>query len=296
MHDAVSQDAGGRIDDLLGELRAFVAGRAPHLIGLFTTFAQEARFARAWLTQPLAGLAPGATILEVGAGLMLLSCQLRKEGFRVQALEPVGEGFSAFRELQELVLEFAKEHGIHPQVTNTPAEDLVLSGVFDFAFSINVMEHVGDVPRVIERVGISLKPGRTYAFTCPNYLFPYEPHFGIPTLFSRKWTYAVFRRRIQESSRVTDPEGLWRSLNWISVPAIARACRRVAAPRLTCTFDRSLLAVAFERVVRDAEFSARRSPFIRLLASFLVHTRLHWLAKWVPATIQPIISCRITRS
>jgi len=74
-------------------VRRAVRRDAPHLERSFDVFAQEARAARAWLAPSLQRLAPRAEVLEVGAGLMLLSCQLAKEGFAVTALEPIGQGF-----------------------------------------------------------------------------------------------------------------------------------------------------------------------------------------------------------
>jgi hypothetical protein len=85
-------------------VRRAVRRDAPQLERSFDVFAQEARAARAWLAPSLQRLAPGAEVLEVGAGLMLLSCQLAKEGFALTALEPIGQGFSSFSELQRIVL------------------------------------------------------------------------------------------------------------------------------------------------------------------------------------------------
>jgi len=281
------------IEPLLDDVRHVVRRDAPHLERLLEIFAQEARFGREWLTPSLNRLAPGAAILEVGAGLMLLSCQLAKEGFRVAALEPVGEGFSSFSELQKLVLVYAEKRGIAPEVLPIPVEQLDQDSSFDFAYSINVMEHVGNFAVALERVGRAIRPGCEYRFMCANYLFPYEPHFNIPTLFSKSLTEKLFRRRIYANTRVGDAAGVWKSLNWITVPKVVRAVRNLSG--VSVSFDRSMLEAVLLRAVGDREFSARRSPFVRSLAKGAVSLGLHRLGKWIPPFLQPVMDCSMKR-
>ena len=187
----------------------------------------------------LGGLRPGAKVLEVGAGSLLLSCQLMREGFDVTALEPTGEGFSHFDQMRQMVLDKARSHGCCPTILDLPAERLAAVNCFDYAFSVNVMEHVDDVARVLETVGKSLTVGASYRFTCPNYLFPYEPHFNIPTFFSKQLTERLLGRKIFDSQRVPDPSGTWKSLNWINVVKVGRCVRRLSGLRVT--FNRSML-------------------------------------------------------
>jgi SAM-dependent methyltransferase len=224
---------------------------------------------------------------------MLLSCQLAKEGFRVAALEPVGEGFSSFSELQKLVLAFAERQGFAPNVLPIPVEDLDQQSKFDFAYSINVMEHVGNFAVALERVGRAIRPGCEYRFMCANYLFPYEPHFNIPTLFSKSLTEKLFRRRIYANTRVGDAAGVWKSLNWITVPKVERAVRNLSG--VSVSFDRSMLEAVLLRAVGDREFSERRSPWVRGLAKGAVGLGLHRLGKWIPPFMQPMMDCSMKR-
>jgi len=281
------------IEPLLDDVRHVVRRDAPHLERLLEIFAQEARFGREWLTPSLNRLAPGAAILEVGAGLMLLSCQLAKEGFRVAALEPVGEGFSSFSELQKLVLVYAEKRGIAPEALPIPVEQLDQDSSFDFAYSINVMEHVGNFAVALERVGRAIRPGCEYRFMCANYLFPYEPHFNIPTLFSKSLTEKLFRRRIYANTRVGDAAGVWKSLNWITVPKVVRAVQNLSG--VSVSFDRSMLEAVLLRAVGDREFSERRSRWVRSLAKGAVGLGLHRLGKWIPPFLQPVMDCSMKR-
>lgn len=270
-----------------------VQADAPQLLRLFDVFAAEALFGRAWLAPHLARLPAGARVLEVGAGLMLLSSQLAREGYAVVALEPVGSGFSDFRALQTLVREHASRQGVALRVLEVPVEDLQESNQYDFAFSINVMEHLKDVERAVTNVTRALRSGASYAFTCPNYRFPYEPHFGLPIVGSKRLTGWLFSRQIRSSTRVLDSAGLWDSLNWITVGMVDRACRRL--PGVEWRYDRSSLPRTLERATRDAEFASRRAGWMLALARILVATRLHRVLAVMPASLQPMIDCTIVR-
>jgi SAM-dependent methyltransferase len=274
-------------------VRRSVLRDAPHLERSFDVFAQEARAARAWLAPSLERLAPGAEVLEVGAGLMLLSCQLAKEGFAVTALEPIGQGFSSFSELQRIVLAQARAQGIAPVVLPVPVEQLERESAFDFAYSMNVMEHVADFASALAAIGRALRPGREYRFTCANYLFPYEPHFDIPIVLSKSLTEKLFRRRIHGNSRVEDAAGVWKSLNWISVPKVARAVRGL--PEVSVSFNRTMFETVLLRVRDDREFAARRSPLIRSLVRGAVGLGLHRLVRWIPPSMQPVMDCSMKR-
>lgn len=281
------------IENWLDDVRRHVAASAPELLPTLDVYAGEARFGRSYIARDLQRLPSSAIILEVGAGALLLSCQLVLEGFHVTALEPIGCGFSHFALLQKLVLEMASIHKCRPQLLDQGAETLSERSRFDYAFSVNVMEHVADVARTIANVGTSLKPGAIYRFTCPNYLFPYEPHFNSPTLFSKKLTEWLLGKRLFAHPNLSDPEGTWASLNWISVLQIRRAIR--LQPELRVDFNTDMLASTFVRVAVDSNFGARRSKWMRTGIQAIVRLKIHKLTQFIPAVAQPIIDCSITR-
>ena len=92
------------IETWLEAVRSRFVEAKPELLALFDTYAAEAEFGRRYIDSDLGCLRPGGSILEVGAGSLLLSCQLAREGFDVAALEPVGDGFSHFDQMRQLVL------------------------------------------------------------------------------------------------------------------------------------------------------------------------------------------------
>ena len=85
---------------------------------------------------------------------------------------------------------------------------------------------------------------------CPNYAFPYEPHFFVPLLpFVPSLTKALLPRRITET-------GLWESLNFVTARQVRRWARGAG---VEVRFDPGVLAEAVERFLADAVFAERHS-------------------------------------
>lgn len=291
--DQHSQQDALDIEVIIHDLHKIVIQSAPHLLSLFQVFAQEARFGRDWLSPNLNKLQPGAAILEVGSGLMLLSCQLVKEGYLVTAIEPIGEGFSDFHELQKIVLNYAEDHDIAPKYLRIPVEEFFQENAFDFAFSINVMEHIQNISMALMNISKAIRPGGKYRFTCPNYLFPYEPHFNLPTFFSKFLTEIILGRLIFNSKRVADPRGLWNSLNWITVPKVLRMT--LPLPDISVYFDRKMFPNTLIRLINDKEFSKRRSRWLIRIVKLMVRLECHRIAHFMPEHIQPIMDCTLLK-
>lgn len=281
------------IAEWLAELRTSFNNTKPELLSLFETYAAEAIFGRSYIASELASLPSGAKILEIGAGSLLLSCQLCREGFQVTALEPIGIGFSHFKQMRQIVIDRAATLGCLPRNLNISAETLTEKNTFDFAFSVNVMEHVDDISQVITNVSRSLKVGAAYRFTAPNYLFPYEPHFNIPTLFSKQLTEKILGQKIFSNRNLSDPAATWRSLNWVNVFQIRKIGRRLSGIQIT--FNRHFFIASIERLGSDINFASRRSPVVRKLLLFLLKYQLHQLLQFIPAEFQPTIDCRLQK-
>ena len=281
------------MDEFLDRIRLHVETKAPHLKALYDVMAGEMRFARAWLDEDLRRLPMAAPILEVGGGVFLLTCQLAREGFSVTAIEPTGVGFGEFEELGAIVLSLAALEGAVPTVVRCGAEAFQSEKRYDLAFSVNVMEHVGSPEQVIARVSDVLSAGAGYRFLCANYLFPYEPHFNIPTFGSKALTFRLMRARIESSTRMDDPIGVWESLNWISVPQV----RRIASTNrsLDIRFHSNTLRWILERALSDAEFAKRRAKWMVAFIKVLRSLGALRLASLLPASIQPIMDVRLTK-
>ena len=279
-------------DALITQVRAYIAQQDAALLPTFDVMAQEARFARDWLDEDLHALPSGATILEVGGGIFLLSVLLARMGFHVTTIEPIGEGFGEFAAIQQQVLAYAATQPIALTKIDAKVEDYHASNAFDFACSVNVMEHVDDVKAAIVNVVAALKPQGSYRFFCPNYRFPYEPHFNIPIVWDKEVTQFLFHARIHNHP-MPDPIGAWYSLNWITVATVARIVRAMPHARLQCRRD--ITSRLLVRAVTDEAFAARRSKLLVRAIRILTALRLHRLANLLPATLQPAMDCRITR-
>jgi Methyltransferase domain len=276
-------------DDWILVLRKQLHEQAPELLDVFEIYASEAKFGRAFIDPDLKQLQPGAEILEVGAGAMILSCQLVREGFSVTALEPVGEGFSHFTKLRLFVTEQALLANHAPKLMLLPAEEMSVENTFDFAFSIYVMEHVGNIEMTLRKVNTSLKQKAYYRFITPNYTFPYEPHFNIPTFFNKEITEKILGGKIFSDLRFPDPRGVWASLNWISISKLKKTAEVIHG--LKINFNKNVLFNTFQRVLFDEQFSARRSPSIVKFAKIMSILKIDSLLKFIPVQMSPIIDC-----
>ncbi|AEV70950.1 hypothetical protein MycrhN_0307 [Mycolicibacterium rhodesiae NBB3] len=278
------------MDAFIVRIRSYLDERAPQLRTLFDTMATEAKFAYSWLSEDLARLPGNAAVLEVGAGVFLLSCQLAADGFAVTAIEPTGVGFEDFEQLGNIVLELSSER---PSIEHCKAENYTADARFDYAFSLNVMEHIDSPDGAIARVSDALKPGAVHRFLCPNYIFPYEPHFNIPTFLTKNLSRRVMRRRIETGGGIADPHGLWRSLNWITVLQVRRFV--ASDSTLELRFQRTTLVWMLERALNDQEFANRRSGWMIAVIRPMVRFRLHRLVGCIPVVLQPIMDVQMTK-
>jgi SAM-dependent methyltransferase len=281
------------MDAFLAEVRGHLDAEAPALRPLFDIMAGEARFARAWLDQELQRLSPSAAILEVGSGVFLLACQLAREGYDVTAVEPTAVGFGAFEDLGSRVLALAARDGAVPRVARSKVEEFTSEIRVSFAFSMNVMEHVESPSAAVATVSALLAPGASYRFLCPNYLFPYEPHFNMATFGSKALTARLMRRHIERCTAMEDPGGVWKSLNWISVPQVKRIANEDDS--LALRFHTGTLVWMLGRALSDPAFASRRSKWMILAVRALRATGLLRLAGLVPAELQPIMDVRLTK-
>jgi 2-polyprenyl-3-methyl-5-hydroxy-6-metoxy-1,4-benzoquinol methylase len=212
-------------------------------------------------------------ILEVGAGLGMLSSYLHMLGYDITALEPCGISFDFFADMQTVVLE---EAGINLATINVGAEALNPSqhGTFRFIFSVNVLEHVSDLAAAMRGMASVLLPGGRMWHTCPNYVFPYEPHLGlllIPIFASA--TRLILPRRISRGD-------VWRSLNFITYFGLRRLAH---ANGLRTRFRTGTMADALQRLNSDSEFAARHPGIVAHMYSILKAFRAQAIIKALPA-------------
>lgn len=190
----------------------------------------------------------GKRVLEIGAGLGIVSLILDRSGVEVVAIEPGLGGFDQNALIGSYLRDWIKSSSF-PYLP-IGAADLRPEehGLFDVQFSVNVLEHIPDLEAAISGMCSVLKPGGVMRHTCPNYLVPYEPHFGVPLvpLFPR--ATALFL----PGARTT---ALWRSLNFVTYGRMKRA---IAGHGLGCAFDSGTMYAAFDRLGQDDQFRKRQ--------------------------------------
>jgi 2-polyprenyl-3-methyl-5-hydroxy-6-metoxy-1,4-benzoquinol methylase len=129
-------------------------------------------------------------ILEVGGGIHLLTSFLHQD-YDITSIEP--GGFADY--IDELRNKILDQHKL--KVHTTTVENFTTDSKFDFIFSMNVLEHTDDIKQHIMSCMNLLKDKHSLLFIqCPNYTFPFEPHFYkwfIP--FFPNFTFRTLRRK-----------------------------------------------------------------------------------------------------
>ena len=247
--------------------------RAPNdAAAMLDTYLNETLVSLA-LVEPL--LAHEQRILEVGAGLCLFSLFLKGEGYDIVALEPATGGFGEFERTRQIILEQFPQTTI--ELITTPAEmlDANQHGRFDLIFSNNVIEHIPQWQDALSAMQGVLSEKGYMIHNCPNYTFPYEPHYGVPVFrccpsVSRK----LFDKKIGEQPEV------WDSLNFISHGDVRRFCREKS---LQVSFEKSLLYKALNRIGSDPLFRERHgNGLIGKIYNLLTFTGIIRLIRHLP--------------
>lgn len=231
-----------RWDDLAEVAAPFFRNDRASAESFLCTLQSEARLG---LTLVKPHLKPGLRVLEVGAGMGLLSAYLQSQGVDIVALEPGlgGFGISAalakaanFKNLERL---------------EVPVQHLgdLAGRRFDLIYSINVLEHIPQLRQAIRGMARVLGDGGLMVHTCPNYLVPFEPHFGILLVPLRPRLTQVLRPQLKESD-------LWQSLCFVTVPELRRIAEQEG---LSLRFERGTLRRAFERLDSDPAFRERQA-------------------------------------
>lgn len=280
------------ISDFVADVRASVIERFPDRQKYFDIYANEARFGFSIIEADLNALQSGSAIMEIGAGLLLLSGYLASRGEKIHALEPIASGFSHFREMQDAVRAHYEKIGLKLSLIDSPIENYSNTESFDYVYSINVFEHIADAEQGLSNAYLSLKHGGSLRVYCPNYHFPYEPHFNIPTLFDKSVTGFVFKSAIA-ASWMPSAQETWEALNWINVSQIRRLFRQRfrSEPR----FNQLATYQIVSRVLCDLQFTARRSTWMFTVLQILDRIGLLGLFKFLPVMFSPVMDFNVKR-
>jgi 2-polyprenyl-3-methyl-5-hydroxy-6-metoxy-1,4-benzoquinol methylase len=256
-------------------------------------YVNEANFIYSLIEEDL-NVAP-MNFYEIGSGIGLLSRMVAEKGHTVIATEPATSGFGVVKLLQKVIEESFVTNSKTPIYDSVTAEELspklqeeCMS--FDYIFCANVVEHVTNLPRFFDAI-LPLKSQKgTFRFVCPNYTFPYEPHFGFITLFSKKLTYIFYKRRIQKLAVQTD-EDLIEFYKDLSFPTNRKLNRILKKNGFEIEYKTNATKKYILRTLDDEYFAKRKkviSFFVKIVRKPLLN--ILWI---LPKSLLPIIDCNI---
>ncbi len=214
---------------------------------------EEAAFGFSEIAGLIAQRSPsGLTCLEIGSGpgLLLARLRMRFPACRFEGIEPVGSGFAKTEAPLAIIAA-----GANLKIHRCGYEDFRTDAIYDLIFSINVFEHVASWQHYLTRTHELLAPGGVSVMFCPNYAFPWEPHFRIPIVANKALTYRVLGNVIETYERKNDYQGLWASLNFVKKRDVIRFAQ---ATGLALHSDEAIMGRMFERLFTDPEFANRQ--------------------------------------
>ena len=271
--------------------KSVIAIERPELMDLFLIYQNEAVAGRKILHKNLADLHFGAEILEVGGGILSLGIQLASEGFKVTTVEPTGEGFSDNSYFMSVLSEIAKKEEMSFTLIKLPIEDCIFQTKFDFAFSINVMEHLKDPYFALLHIVKTLKKGAVYRFICPNYDFPYEPHFRKWLISKTNKAFVLSRKRASSKFIPKDKaHELYNSLNFITLRKIRG---NIKEESIKIVVNRNALFELMIRAVDDSELR-KRHPSLSRVGKAILLLKLEKLMRLFPVNFQPTVDVQVS--
>ncbi len=214
------------------------------------TWINEAKFGFKYIRSYCADLGEGSAVLEIGCGSGILMAMLSEVSAApdIEGIEPLGDGFQSLTELNSLL----KEKGM--VIHDVGFESYEPNRKYDLIYLVNVFEHFESWRYFLEFVGQYLAKNGVCVVLCPNYNVPYESHFGIPILFSKRITERVFGNFIASYEKKHDCPGLWNSLNFVKLSEVKK---QIANTPLSLTINHKMTEDLVDRIAADVEFKKR---------------------------------------
>lgn len=154
-----------------------------------------------------------SSVLEIGSGTGILLNEL-KEHFPNITFSGIDPNVSGFHNLKKITNNLNND-GHNIVVENTDVEKFKSDKKFDLIFSVNVFEHVSDQLQYLIKTHNLLNKNGLNIILCPNYDFPYEPHFVIPIIINKKITKFIFNSKITNFEIKENEKGLWDGLSFL---------------------------------------------------------------------------------
>ena len=191
------------------------------------------------------------SVLEIGSGTGILLNELKFffPHIEFKGVDPNESGYYRYKEVYDSL------EGRKFEIENVQIEKFSSNNKFDLIFSINVFEHVRDWMKYIEQTNVLLKENGMNVIFCPNYDFPYEPHFVLPIIINKKITQFFFNKKIKKSEIKTNEIGLWKGLHLTGKREIKKF---LIKKKYNYVFDYSIKDRMIERILNDQELRRRQ--------------------------------------
>ena len=194
-----------------------------------------------------------SSVLEIGSGTGILLNEL-KENFPDIQFSGIDPNISGFHNLKTIISKL-NEDGYNIKVESTGVEKYSSDKKFDLIFSINVFEHVEDQVQYLLKTHKLLNKNGLNVILCPNYDFPYEPHFVIPIIINKKITKFIFNSKIKNFEKKENEHGLWDGLSFLGRKKIEKILKN---HNYTYFLDDTIKARMLNRLNSDRAFKKRQ--------------------------------------
>jgi 2-polyprenyl-3-methyl-5-hydroxy-6-metoxy-1,4-benzoquinol methylase len=203
----------------------------------------------------LAKLTLEGRILEVGSGPGMLVAWLHMNGVNVMGIEPSELGFEFNLQLQNAIWDYYKLPG--NLILDLIAEDLDpgIHGKFDLIYSVNVIEHLpkDNIQLAFTKIKNVLTEDGMMYHHCPNYIIPFEPHYGFPLI-------PMFPQLTGKIKGVAN-DNLWKSFNFITLPQVKKVASAIG---MEVSFQQKAMKDSFVRLEEDKEFAERHTTLVKI--------------------------------
>ena len=194
-----------------------------------------------------------SSVLEIGSGTGILLNELKENFPDIQFLG-IDPNVSGFHNLKTIISKL-NEDGYNIKVESTGVEKYSSDKKFDLIFSINVFEHVEDQIQYLLKTHELLNKNGLNVILCPNYDFPYEPHFVIPIIINKKITKFIFNSKIENFEKKENEHGLWDGLSFLGRKKIEKILKN---HNYTYFLDDTIKARMLNRLNSDRAFKKRQ--------------------------------------
>lgn len=207
-------------------------------------------------------------ILEIGSGtgILLRELSIIFPEKKFTGLDPYKSGFHGYETISGNI-----RLNKNLKINQIAIDKFQPNIKYDLIFSFNVFEHLKKQEKYLKLTYKFLNTNGKNLIMCPNYDFPYEPHFLVPIIFNKQVTFKIFKKKILNYERKTKEFGLWKHLNFNGKNKINKMMEK---NKINYIYDQSIKNRILDRLKNDNSnyFKKRQGIFAKLaiLARFFL--------------------------